>query len=79
MVKNPLASAGDPGDMGSILGAGRSPGVGNASPLQYSRLGNPLDRGAWWATVHGLTELDTTEATEHAQSIFSVDSLGFSK
>ena len=63
MVKNPLASAGDPGDMGSILGAGRSPGVGNASPLQYPCLGNPLDRGAWWATVRVSKELDKTATT----------------
>ena len=59
MVKNPLANA---GDMGSVLGLGRSPGGGNGNPLQYSCLGNPMDRGAWWATVHGVTkELGTTE------------------
>ena len=44
-----------------ISGSGRSSGEGNGNPLQYSCLENPLDRGAWWATVHGLTELDTTE------------------
>ena len=49
------------GDMGSIPGLGRSPGVGNGNPLQYSCLGNPTDRGAWRASVHGVTkELDTT-------------------
>ena len=49
------------GDMGSIPGSGRSLGEGNGSPLQYSCLGIPMDRGAWWATVHGLTkELDMT-------------------
>ena len=59
MVKNPPANA---GDMGSVLGLGRSPGGGNGNPLQYSCLGNPMDRGAWWATVHGVTkELGTTE------------------
>ena len=43
--------AGDTGDKDSILGLGRSPGGGNGNPLQYSCLGNPMDRGAWWATV----------------------------
>ena len=53
MVKNPPADA---GDEGSIPGSGRSPGVGNGTLLQYSCLGNPTDRGAWWATVHGVTK-----------------------
>ena len=58
VVKNPLDNA---GDMGSIPGLGRFPGEGNGNPLQYSCLGNPMDRGAWWATVHGVTkESDTT-------------------
>jgi len=49
------------GDMGLIPGPGRSPGEGNGNPLQYSCLGNPMDRGAWWATEHGVTkESDTT-------------------
>ena len=49
------------GDPGSMVGLGRSPGEGNGNPLQYSHLGKPMDRGAWWATVHGVTkELDTT-------------------
>ena len=61
MVKNPPASAGDIRDMGSIAGSGRSPEEGNGNPLQYSCLRNPMDRGAWWATVHGFTkELDMT-------------------
>ena len=51
MVKNPPDSA---GDTGSISGSGRSPGEGNSNPLQYSCLGNPMDRGAWWDTVHGF-------------------------
>ena len=53
MVKNPPANAGDAGDMGSIPGLGRSPGGRNGNPLQYSCLGNPMDRGAWWAIIIG--------------------------
>ena len=69
MVKNLPANAGDPG---SIPGSGRSPGVGNGDPLQYSCRENPLDRGAWWATVHGVAESDTTDTyTTHL-----LDSLG---
>ena len=49
------------GDTGLIPGSGRYPGVGNGTPLQFSCLGNPMGRGAWWATVHGTTESDTTE------------------
>ena len=61
LVKNLPANAGDAGDVGSIPQSGRSPGVGNGNPLQYSCLGNPMDRGAWWATVCGVAkELDTT-------------------
>ena len=56
MVKNLLANARDAGDVGSIPGLGRSPGEGNGNSLLYSYLGNPMDRGAWWATVHGATE-----------------------
>ena len=52
MVKNPPANAGDGTDTGSIPGAGRSPGEGYGNPLQYSCLENPMDRGAWRATVH---------------------------
>ena len=44
------------GDLGLILGSGRSPGEGNGNPLQYSCLENPIDRGAWQATVHGITK-----------------------
>ena len=46
---------------GSIPGSGRSPGEGNGKPLQYPCLENPMDRGAWWAAVHGFKELDMTE------------------
>ena len=55
------ASACNAGDLGSIPGSGRSPGEGNGNPLQYSCLENPTDRGAWWTTVHGIAESDTTE------------------
>ena len=61
MVKNLPANAGDIEAAGLIPGLGRSPGRGNGNPLQYSGLENPMDRGAWWATVHGVTELDMTE------------------
>ena len=47
------------GDLGSIPGLGRSSGEGNGTPLQYSCLENPMDRGAWWATVHGFTKRQT--------------------
>ena len=49
-------SAGNEGDSGLIPGFGRSPGKGNGYPLQYSCLENPMDRGAWWATAHGVTK-----------------------
>ena len=52
-VKNLLANA---GDAGSIPGLGKSAGGGNGSPLQYSCLENPTDRGAWWDTVHGIAK-----------------------
>ena len=59
VVKNPSVNA---GDTGLITGLGRSPGEGNGKPLQYSGLGNPMDRGAWWATVHRAAKAsDTTQ------------------
>ena len=53
------ASAYNAGDLGSIPGSGRSPGEGNGNPLQYSCLENPMDGGAWWATVHGVAKSRT--------------------
>ena len=51
MVKYLLTNAGDTGNVGSIPGSGRSSGEGNGNPLQYSCLKNPMNRGAWWATI----------------------------
>ena len=59
VVKNPPASAGDRRDTGSIPRSGRSPGVGNGNPLQYSCLENSMDRGAGWAVVHGVAKSQT--------------------
>ena len=59
VVKNLPANAGDARDTSLIPGSGRSPGGGHGNPLQYSRLENPMDRGAWWATVHGVTKSQT--------------------
>ena len=53
------ASASNTRDLGSIPGSGRSPGEGNGNPLQYSCLENPVDGGAWWATVHGVAKSRT--------------------
>ena len=58
-VKNPPANARDVSDTGSIPGSGRSPGGGHGNPLQYSCLENPMDRGAWRATVHGVAKSQT--------------------
>ena len=59
VVKNPPAEAGDVRDAGSILGLGRFPGEANRCPLQYSCLRNPMDRGTWQATVHGVAKSRT--------------------
>ena len=56
VVKNPSADAGDTGEAGFIPGLGSSPGGGNSIPFQCSFLENPMDRGAWWATVHRVAE-----------------------
>ena len=67
VVKNLPASV---GDMGLIPGLGRSPGEGNGNPLQYSCLENPMDRGAWWATVYRVAkELDTTQGLNDSNKI----------
>ena len=60
VVKNPPANAGATGDAGLIPGSGRSPEEGNGNPLQYSCLGNPMGRGAWRATVHGVVKESAT-------------------
>ena len=62
-VKNPPANAGNPG---LIPGLGISPGEGHGNPLQYSCLENPMDRGAWWATVHGVTRVGYSDQTTSA-------------
>ena len=59
VVKNLHANAGDTGDVGSVPGSGRYPAGGNGNPLQYQ------DRGAWWATVHGIAKIRTQLMTEH--------------
>ena len=67
VVKNLPANA---GDSGSIPGSGRSPGEGNGNPLQYSCLGNPMDRGVWQATVRGVTkESDTTQELNNSEQM----------
>ena len=63
MVKNPPANARDARDTDSIPELGRSPGEGNGNLRQYSCPENPMDRGAWQVTVHGVAKSDTTEAT----------------
>jgi len=66
VVKNRPASAGDRSDTGSVPGLGRLPGGGNGNPLQYSCLGNPMDREAWWAAVHRVAKSRTRiEVTSH--------------
>ena len=65
-------SARNAGDLGSIPGSGSSPGEGNGNPLQYSCLENPMDRGAWWVTVHGVAESRTrlSDFTLHSQRLW---------
>ena len=67
--KEPAFNVLDAGDAGLIRGSGRSPGGGQGNPLQYSCLENPMDGGAWWATVREVSESDATEATEHTHTL----------
>ena len=69
MVKNPPSSEGAARNAGSVPGSGRCPGAGNGSPLQYSCLGNPMDRGAWQATVPGATKSRTWGLSTHACAV----------
>ena len=66
------ASAYNVGDLGSIPGSGRSPGEGNGNPLQYSCLENPMDGGAWWATIHGVAKSQTQLRDFTFFSLYSV-------
>ena len=67
-VKNLPANT---GDMGLLSGSGRAPGEGNGNPLQYSCLGNPMDRGAWWPIVHGVAkELNTSKRLNNKSNNF---------
>ena len=59
VARNPPANEGEAEDSGSIPESGRSPGAGNGTPLQYSCLENPMDRGAWWAAVHVVAKSRT--------------------
>ena len=65
------ASACNVGDLGSIPGSGRSPGEGNGNPVQYSCLENPVDGGAWWATVHGVAK-SRSDTTEQATELYRI-------
>ena len=69
VVKNPLANAGDTGYVGLISGSGKSSGEGNGNSLQYPFLENPMDRGAWWATVYGVTKSWTQQST-HTRTVY---------
>ena len=74
LVKNPPANVRDARDVGLIPGSGRSPGEGNGNPIQNSCLRNPMDRGAWWATVHEIAKswipLNThTHTLTHTQTL----------
>ena len=75
LVKNLSANSGDARDAGSIPGSGKFPGGGHSNLLQYSCLVNPMDRGAWWATVHGVTE-SQTRLSFHCRGAGSISGRG---
>ena len=68
VVKSPPANAGEARDMGLIPRSGRSPGGRNGKPTLVFLLGNPMDRGAWWATVHGVAKSQTQLSTHRSVS-----------
>ena len=68
--KESACNAGDRRDAGLIPRSGRSPGGGHGNPLQYSCQENPIDRVVWWATVHGVAELDMTKQLTHTRACF---------
>ena len=74
MLKNLPADAGDTGDLGSIPGSGRSSGLGNGNPLQYSCLENSMDRGAWKAAVHGVANSQMQLST-HTHTVILLSDL----
>ena len=76
VVKNPLDNAGDIEDANLISGLGRSTGVGNVNPLQYSCLENSMDSGAWWATVHGVAKSRIELSMQHNNDDSGLYSLG---
>ena len=76
MVKNLPASAGDARDSGTIPGSGRAPGVGNGTPFEYSCLENFMDRGAWWAKVHGVTKSQTQLSNQHFHFPSKIEAIG---
>ena len=78
VVKNPPANAGDIRDAGSVPGSERSLGGGHGNPLQYSCLENPMDRGAWWTTVHGVTKSWTQlkQLSRHPHTLYCMDRPG---
>ena len=74
MVKNLPANAGDIRDAGSTPGLGRAPGAGTGNPLQYSCLENPMDRGAWRATVHGVAKSWTRQSQKTTDKATEIQS-----